>query len=153
MLPRRKFTAPVSLNNVCLKNNTFQLWIFEIYLSCCSCQASIVMPVSVSGTFFVSGIAFCIDEPVGFGIQQGIKSLFHTVFHKIFQFGVDEILVKLYNLIRHSSNPLYTFLLKFHKRCLFQALSGTPIVHWQTDLWAKSASSLLRSASLPAEWV
>ena len=28
-----------------------------------------------------------------------------------------------------SIGSLYTFLLKFHKRCLFQALSGTPIVH------------------------
>ena len=69
------------------------------------------MPGPVSCTFFVPGIPFCIDEPVSFGIQQGIEGFFHAVFHKIFQFGMDEILVKLYNLVRYSSNPLLVLVL------------------------------------------
>ena len=42
----------------------------------------------------------CYDS---FGVEHGVKGLFDTVFYKIFQFGVDKILVYLYNVIRHSS--------------------------------------------------
>ena len=46
-----------------------------------------------------------VDQFIRFVIQHGIQSFFYAVSDKIFEIVLYQILIELYNVIRHSSVP------------------------------------------------
>ena len=97
------FSAAVALDDRCFERNSFELGHPQGDITCGCREVPLIVAGSVTFPLFVAGVALSVHKLVGFGIEHGIEGLFDTVFYKIFQFGVDKILVYLYNVIRHSS--------------------------------------------------
>lgn len=61
------------------------------------------MTGTIAFAFFITGITLGINKAVSFCIEHGIQGFFNTVFYEILSFSVDKFLIKVYNVVRHSS--------------------------------------------------